>query len=76
MGVSSLASTLDLVNCIPIDYMHAVLEGVVHQLMKFWFNSNYHLQPFYLRDCIDELGLLQKAALWPMAVWPCGLRAL
>ena len=55
MGTSSLASSLDVVNSIPIDYMHAVLEGVVRMLMKFWFNSNNHLEPFYLRHHIDEL---------------------
>ena len=23
---------------------------------------------------MESLGLLQKAALWPMVLWPCGLR--
>ena len=48
MGTSPLASTLDLVNSIPIDYMHSVLEGVVRMLLKFWFDSTNHSQPFYL----------------------------
>ncbi len=48
MGVSPLARDLDLVASIPVDYMHAVLEGVVKMLMNFWFNSSHHGQPQYL----------------------------
>ncbi len=33
-GVSSLAHTFDLVTSIPIDYMHAVLEGVTRMLTR------------------------------------------
>ena len=55
MGTSPLASTLDLVNSIPIDYMHSVLKGVVRMLLKFWFDSTNHSQPFYLGRHINEL---------------------
>lgn len=55
MGMSPFTSTLDLVNSIPTDYMHAVLEGVVCMLMKFWFDSSNHSQPFYLGCHVNEL---------------------
>ena len=48
MGLSPLSSLLDLVNSFPVDYMHAVLEGVVWMLLKRWFASNFHPFPFYL----------------------------
>lgn len=45
---SPLAPYVDLVLSIPVDYMHAVLEGVVRMLMKTWFESNHHREPQYL----------------------------
>jgi len=48
MGLSPLSSLLDLVNSFPVDYMHAVLEGVVRMLLKRWFDSSFHSFPFYL----------------------------
>jgi hypothetical protein len=42
MKKSPLADNLDLVVSIPIDYMHAVLEGVVRWLTQSWFNSTRH----------------------------------
>lgn len=41
-GYSPLASTLDLIECVPSDYLHAVLEGVVKLLMKHWFILIHH----------------------------------
>lgn len=32
----------DIIRCIPVDYMHCVLLGVVKQLSSLWFNSNNH----------------------------------
>ena len=55
MGMSPLAPTLDLINSIPIDYIHAVLEGVVRMLLKFRFDSSNHSQPFYLGCHVNEL---------------------
>ncbi len=55
MGMSPLAENLDLVASIPIDYMHAVLEGVVRLLMKFWFNSSKQGQPQYLGRQLTEI---------------------
>ena len=64
MGTSPLASTLDLVNSIPIDYMHSVLEGVVRMLLKFWFDSTNHSQPFYLGRHTNELDKILLTQ-WP-----------
>ena len=46
-GVSALTPCLDLVDGVPVDYMHAVLEGVFGRLMKLWFDSCNHQKPFY-----------------------------
>ena len=43
-----LASSLNLVDGIPIDFTHAVLEGVTKWIMRAWFKSENHAQPFYL----------------------------
>ena len=47
-GVSVLADSLDLVDGIPVDYMHSVLEGVTRWLLRAWFNSENHCESFYL----------------------------
>ena len=54
-GISVLSKILDLVDGIPIDYMHAVLEGVTQWLLYAWFNSENHRQPFYLGRCILQI---------------------
>ena len=41
LGISPLASLLDLVDSIPVDYMHCVLEGVTRWLPKAWFDSSH-----------------------------------
>ena len=38
-GRSSLESIVDLVNGIPVDYMHCVLEGVTKKLLDMWITS-------------------------------------
>ena len=43
-----LSDILDLVKCVPIDYMHCVLEGVTKWLVNKWFTSTYHRLPFYI----------------------------
>ena len=63
IGKSPFASTIDLVASIPIDYMHAVLEGVSCWLLHAWFDSKNHLEPFYIGrhvSTIDEELLKQK----------------
>lgn len=46
-GTSVLASTLDRADGIPINYMHAVLEGVTKWLLHAWFKSQNHREAFY-----------------------------
>lgn len=41
LGVSPLSTLLDVVDAVPIDYMHCCLEGVMRSLMKYWFNSSF-----------------------------------
>ncbi len=62
-GVSPLSSGLDLVASIPIDYMHAVLEGVTKHLTSHWFDSKFHSQPVYIgrhRKQVDAEFLKQR----------------
>ena len=47
-GKSVLSTCLDLVDGVPVDYMHAVLEGVVSWLLHAWFQSENHSESFYL----------------------------
>lgn len=57
-----IACTLDIVASIPIDYMHALLEGVVKRITTMWFDSAFHLQPFYIGrrvSVVDELLVQQ-----------------
>ena len=61
--ISPLTSALDLVNSIPIDYMHAVLEGVTRMLMRSWVDSTFHSSPFYIGRRVAEIDhqLLQQS---------------
>ncbi len=54
-GTSVLAKTIDLVDGIPIDYMHAVLEGVTRRLLHAWFDSENHREPFYLGRYLNQI---------------------
>lgn len=47
-GPSILSTHINLLKSVPIDYMHAVLEGVTKSLLNCWFNSIYHKSKFYL----------------------------
>ena len=47
-GQSVLSPHLNILKSIPIDYMHAVLEGVTKSLLTFWFDSKNHTKNFYL----------------------------
>ena len=55
--LSPLAAYMDLVCCIPIDYMHAVLEGVVRMLTKSWFVSHHHREPQYIGRQLPAIDL-------------------
>ena len=62
MGKSPLTGVVDLVDSIPVDYMHACLEGVTKMLLNCWTSTNNHRQPFYLGRNVAELdkGLLKQ----------------
>lgn len=48
-GPSPLHKYIHLVNGVPPDYMHCVLEGVTKALLHFWTNPSYRSQPFSIR---------------------------
>ena len=54
-NLSPLAGVIDLVNGVPVDYMHAVLEGVVRLLLNLWFNSTQHREAYYLRGQLTNI---------------------
>lgn len=47
-GKCLLGEHLESPECIPIDYMHSVLEGVFKQLMKLWFDPKFHSEQYNL----------------------------
>ena len=49
-GVSSLSQLIgfNLIDGIPIDYMHAGPEGIIKRLMSCWFDKSNHMKAFYL----------------------------
>ena len=55
LGVSPLAYTLDLVACIPIDYMQCCLEGIAKMLLQFWIDSSNHLQSYHIGQQVVEV---------------------
>ena len=54
-GSSILSGVINIPYGIPIDYMHAVLEGVVKTLLKCWFNQENHGRPYYLKPYISRI---------------------
>ena len=62
-GFSPLSKAINLVDDVPVDYMHAVLEGVTRRFLKYWFLSKYHSCAFYLGPklkTIDRILLRQQ----------------
>ena len=57
-GKSVLQPCLDLVNGIPVDYMHCVLEGVARSLLHNWIGTTNHGQPYYLGRKLKEIDSL------------------
>ena len=51
--LSVVSSSLNFVDGI-IDYMHAVLERATKWLMRAWFKSENHTQPFYLDQSVNQ----------------------
>ena len=61
--VSPMFKTKDLVDSVPVDYMHAVLEGVTRDLLRRWFLPKHHSGAAYLGSkvkVIDKLLLRQQ----------------
>ena len=57
-GECSLAPFINLVKCIPIDYMHAVLEGVTKQFLSMWITTKNHKSSFYLGKKLKDVDRL------------------
>ena len=57
-GISPLEQYVDLVDSIPIDYMHCALEGVVKRLMTLWFEPKNHSKVYYLGNVVEEIDVL------------------
>lgn len=57
-GPSVLSPYIDIVKSVPIDYMHAVLEGVARSLLNYWFDSKYHGTRFYINRHAAEIDRL------------------
>lgn len=58
-GITPLLSLdLDLVQNIPLDYMHLVCLGLVKRLIRFWYRGNISI-----RLNAEDLGLVNSALL-------------
>ena len=55
LGMSPLATIIDVVDAVLVDYIYCCLEGVMKLLMKYWFTSSYHGNPFYLGRNLSEI---------------------
>lgn len=55
---SPLASVLNLVESVPVDYMHCVLEGVTRWLLRAWFDTKFHSRPYYIRRCLRQIDVV------------------
>lgn len=56
-GISILSSHIDIVKTVPVDYMHAILEGVSKRLLSVCLDTKKHMYRFYLgraTKVIDE----------------------
>lgn len=64
-GISPLTGCLNLVDGVPVDYMHAVLEGVLGRLMKLWFDSSNCRMPYYIGKSVKSIDYLLMAQTPP-----------
>ena len=76
-GISVLADSLDLVDGIPVDYMHSVLEGVTRWLLRAWFKTENHRELYFhhfallvcsihilLQDCLSTTQINATEEMW------------
>ena len=54
-GNSVLSACIDIVQDVPIDYMHAILEGVSKSLLSAYLYSKNHRYRFYLGTVTDRI---------------------
>ena len=54
-GKSILSSYIDIVQAVPADYMHAVLEGVSRRILSTCLDSKNHASRFYLGRATGEI---------------------
>ncbi|XP_062700995.1 uncharacterized protein LOC134285047 [Aedes albopictus] len=57
LGKTVFASlrAFDVISSFPPDYMHAVLLGVMKQVWTMWTESEFHKQPFYIGNSLQEV---------------------
>lgn len=61
-GISVLTPYLNIVKDVPIDYMHAVLEGVTRTLLcKMWMDGRHSSLRFYLSKNVQQIDKLLLA---------------
>lgn len=58
LGISPLIALpdFDVINGFAIDYMHAVLLGIVRKLISLWFDQRNFKQNWYIRKHIEEIN--------------------
>ena len=54
-GKSILSRYINIYTDVPVDYMHAVLEGVTKRLLSTFLDSKYHSCRFYLGNVANEI---------------------
>jgi len=54
-GKSVLSGIVDLVNGVPLDYMHCVLEGVTKWMLDKWVSSPNHSCAYYIGRVLGRL---------------------
>lgn len=54
-GRSVLIDHINVIQAVPVDYMHAVLEGVTKRLLECWLNTKLNAHRFYLGLSTDRI---------------------
>ena len=54
-GTSVLSSSLNLIEGVPIDYMHAILEGISRRILSVCLDSKNHSRRYYLGRATEEI---------------------
>ena len=67
-GNSILAKYMEFPGCVPIDYMHSILEGVFKQVFKRFFNSTYHGKAYSIRKHIHTIDKCVSQVLPPKEI--------